>query len=166
MMSKMEIPHNISLILALFLLCTFSFGSPQFLSPIAVKDVTNLGMQQTSYVTNVSRDGGYSVLINGNIVWLYDDTECMDFDGNLLSFISNSAAYAYQPKKNLLAMADFGVVMVGKDRLGRKKNAILPDSAIGTGGWIPLERGELEFNKKLNGKERIAICTFPKYRKH
>ena len=105
-------------------------------------------------------------MINGNIVWLYDDTECMDFDGSLFSFPSNTAAYAYQPNKNLLVMADFGVVMVGKDRFGRKKSAIFADSTIGTGGWISLERGELDFNKKLNGKERVVICTFSKYRKY
>ena len=165
-MSKMETRFNTSLTLTLFLLCSLSFGSAQSFTPVSVKDVTILGMQQTSYVTNVSRDGGYSVLINGNIVWLYDDTQCMDFDGNLPSFMSNSAAYAYQPNKNLLAMADFGVVMVGKDRFGRKKSTILADSTIGTGGWIPLERGELDFNKQLNGKERVAIRTFSKYRKY
>lgn len=162
----METRYNPSLTLTLFLLCSLSFGSTQSFTPITVKDVTILGMQQTSYVTNVSRDGGYSVLINGNIVWLYDDTECMDFDGNLLSFMSNPAAYAYQPNRNLLAMADFGVVMVGKDRFGRKKSAILADSTIGTGGWIPLESGELDFNQKLNENERVAICTFSKYRKY
>lgn len=166
LISKMDTPHNTWLILTFFLLCSLSFTFTQSFTPITVKDVTILGMQQTPYVTNVSRDGGYSVLINGNIVWLYDDTECMDFDGNLLSFISNTAAYAYQPNKNVLAMADFGVVMVGKDRFGRKKSAILADSTIETGGWIPFERGELDFNRKLNGKERVAICTFSKYRKY
>lgn len=85
----------------------------------------------------------------------------MDLDGNLLSFVSNTAAYAYRPNQDVLAMADFGVVMVGEDEVGRKKSAILADTTVGTGGWIPFEPDELDFNKEMNGKERVAICTFP-----
>lgn len=158
----MDTRYNTWRILTLLFLCSLSFVSSQSLSPISVKNITFLGTQQTPDITNVSRDGGYSVLVNGNIVWLYDDTECMDFDGNLLSFTFNTAAYAYQPNQNVLAMADFGVVMVGKDRFGREENAILADSTVGTGGWIPFEPGELDFNKEMNGKERVAICTLSK----
>lgn len=154
-MSKMVTCYHARMITTLILLCSLSFALSQPLTPIIVKDVTILGTQKTPDVTNVSRDGGYSVLINGNIVWLYDDTECMDIDGNQLSFISNTAAYAYQPDEDVLAMADFGVVMLGKDRLGRNESAILLES----GGWIPFEPDELDFNKEMNGKERVAICT-------
>lgn len=142
-------------------LCALSLVFGQSLTPIIVKDVTILGMQQTPDVTNVSRDGGYSVLINRHIVWLYDDTQCTDLDGNLLSFISNTAAYADRPNQDVLAMTDFGVVVVGEDEIGRKKSAILADTTVGTGGWIPFEPDELDFNKEMSGKERVAICTLP-----
>lgn len=132
--------------------------SSQSWMPIMVKNITYIGPQSTPEVTNVSRDGGYSVLINGNIVWLYDDTECMGYAGNQLSFISNTAAYAHQSDKNESTVEDFGVIMVGKDQYGRKEYAILADETVGTGGWIPFMQDELDFNKQKNGEERVAIC--------
>jgi len=127
-------------------------------TPIAVKNVTELGPQLSPGVTDVSRDGGYTALINGKIVWLYDDTECFDREGAQLSFISNTAAYSSQPDKNLSTVTDFGVVNAGKDKNGESKMAILADTTVGTGGWIPFQPDELEFNKQKNGQERVAIC--------
>lgn len=62
-------------------------------SLVSVKNVTFLGPQLSPDVEDVSRDGGYSVLVNGNIVWLYDDTECFDADHNQVSFVSNTDAF-------------------------------------------------------------------------
>ena len=127
-------------------------------TPILIKNVTALGAQLTPDVTNVSRDGGYSALINGNIVWLYDDTECMDTQGNQLSFVSNTAAYADQPDSNVATVADFGVVNLGTNPDGSPKTAILANTTVGTGGWIPFQPDELQYNEQMNGKERVAIC--------
>lgn len=127
-------------------------------SPIIVKKITELGHQSTPDVTAVSRDGGYSTIINGNIVWLYDDTECLDLDGRQHSFVSNTAAYAYQGDQNISTVKDFGVVEAGEDQEGRKVLAILADTAVGSGGWIPFQHDELEFNEKNKGEQRIAIC--------
>lgn len=140
---------------------TLIFGTAVTVSawnPIVVKNVTSLGSQLTPDVTYVSRDGGSSVLINGNIVWLYDDTECMDMEGHQLSFVSNTAAYADQPNKNVSTVTDFGVMQVGVDKYGRKNKAILADTTVGTGGWVPFEADELDFNKQKKGVERVAIC--------
>ena len=138
-----------------FYLSPYSFTSAW--TPIIVKNVTTLGTQLAPEVTDVSRDGGYSVLINGNIVWLYDDTECKDLQGNQLSFISNTAAY--QPDtSNVSVVTDFGVVNLGKNPDGSPKTAILAGTTVGTGGWIPFEPDELDFNKERVGKERVAIC--------
>ncbi|MCJ1395930.1 hypothetical protein MMC18_008816 [Xylographa bjoerkii] len=123
---------------------------------ISVKNITLLGPQFTPDVTNVSRDGGYSVLLNGNIVWLYDDTECMGHAGNQLSFVSNTAAVA-DPNQNISTVKDFGVVMIGSDKYGRKEYAILANDTVGTGGWIPFQPDELQFNNKMKGQERVAI---------
>lgn len=60
---------------------------------IDVKNVTTLGPQLIPDITDISGDSGYSESINGNIVWLYDDTECMDLEGDQLSFVSNTASY-------------------------------------------------------------------------
>ena len=127
-------------------------------SLIIVKNVTLLGPQTTPDVTNVSRDGGHSALINGNIVWLYDDTECLGYAGDQLSFVSNTAAFASQPNTDVLQMQDFGIVRVGNDKYGRIQFAILADTTVGTGGWIPFQQDELDYNKAKNGQERVAIC--------
>ena len=126
-------------------------------TPIIVKNVTSLGTQTAPDVTDVSRDGGYSVLINGNIVWLYDDTECKDLQGNQLSFVSNTAAYQ-RDNDNVSAVTDFGVVNLGQNPDGSPKNVILAGTTVGTGGWIPFEPDELDFNKERVGQERVAIC--------
>lgn len=134
-------------------------------TPIVIKNVTTFGPQLTPMVTNVSRDGGYSALINGNIVYLYDDTECMDLAGDQLSFVSNTAAYASQPITNILTVTDFGVVNLGADTNGAPKNAILADTSVETGGWIPFQKDELDFNEQKKGSERVAICELPGKRK-
>ena len=130
-------------------------------SPIIVKNVTELGRQSTPDVTAVSRDGGYSALIDGNIVWLYDDTECLDLEGLQHSFVSNTAAYAYQDDQNISNITDFGVVEVGEDQHESEVTAILADTAVGSGGWIPFRPDEVQFNKEKKGKERMAICETP-----
>ena len=130
-------------------------------TPIIVKSVTTLGPQLTPEVTNVSRDGGYSALINGNIVWLYDDTECMDLEGDQLSFISNTASYQKFNANNVSTVTDFGVVGLGQNEKGNTKTAILAGTTVGTGAWIPFQPDELDFNKQMNGKERVAICKTP-----
>jgi len=130
---------------------------------IGVKTITLIGPQLTPDVTNVSRDGGYSVLINDNIVWLYDDTECMGYAGNQLSFVSNTAALSY-PNQNMSTVDDFGVVEVGTDRYGRKESAILANDTVGTGGWIPFMPDELQFNDNNKGRERVAICKLKRWR--
>ena len=146
---------------ALILILTFYATSilSQSWSPIVVKNITQLGPQLTPDVTNVSRDGGHSVLLNGNILWTYDDTECMGYAGQQLSFVSNTAAYANKPDSDLCTVHDFGVVMVGEDQYGRNQYAILADTTVGTGGWIPFRQDELDFNNGNNRGERVAICT-------
>lgn len=145
----------------LLTLCLMLNTLTQAWTPIVVKNVTMFGPQLTPDVTNVSRDGGYSALINGNIVWLYDDTECMDTQGNQLSFVSNTAAYANQPDSNVAPVSDFGVVNLGTNPDGSPKTAILAHTTVGTGGWIPFQPDELQYNEQMNGKERVAICKSP-----
>lgn len=129
-------------------------------SLVSVKNTTALGSQLSPDVLSVSRDGGSSALINNNIVFFYDDTECFDHEGTQLSFVSNTAAYASQPNSNVRAVKDFGVVNLGKDKDGSTKNAILADSTVETGGWIHFEPDELNFNKQKKGVERVAICLY------
>ncbi|KAL8719201.1 MAG: hypothetical protein Q9225_003755 [Loekoesia sp. 1 TL-2023] len=121
-------------------------------TPIVVKNVTQLGPQITPDVTRVSRDGGYSVLLNGQIIWLYDDTECLDLGGKQLSFVSNTAAYAKDANKNVSILQDFGVEAAGKDKKsGKTAYAILADTTVGTGGWISFSPDELDFNERRKG---------------
>ena len=144
-----------------FTLCLLPFAISY--TPIIIKNVTNLGPQITPDVSDVSRDGGYSALVNGNVVWLYDDTECLDAKGSQISFISNTAAICASPNDNITSLRDFGVVNVGKEKDGRPKNAILAGTAVGAGGWVPFQPDELDFNQKMTGKERVAICKYARY---
>ena len=154
--AKRCIRLNISSII--ILLCFWSdLTLAQAWNQIRVKNITLLGPQLSSNVPNVSRDGGYSVLIDGYIVWLYDDTECIGYSGNQLSFVSNTGA-TVDGSKNVSYVKDYGVVMVGLDVYGREQYAILENETVGTGGWIPFLKDELKFNDRMNGKERVAIC--------
>ncbi|KAI4108246.1 MAG: hypothetical protein L6R37_001119 [Teloschistes peruensis] len=133
-----------------------SFASGK--SPIVIKGVTELGPQVCPDVTHVSRDGGYSVLLDGHIVWLYDDTECLDSQGKQLSFVSNTAAYVSDPNRNISILQDFGVQAVGKDKkTGETDTAILANTTVATGGWINFSPDEVEFNEKHKGVKRVAI---------
>ncbi|KAL8927463.1 MAG: hypothetical protein Q9208_002268 [Pyrenodesmia sp. 3 TL-2023] len=129
-------------------------------TPIIVKNVKQLGPQLSPDVTRVSRDGGYSVLLGDRVIWLYDDTECLDLSGKQLSFVSNTAAYAKDPNKNLSILQDFGVEAAGREKKsGKTDYAILADKTVRTGGWIDFSDDELYFNKERKGKERVAICN-------
>ena len=127
-------------------------------SLIQVLETLNLGPQLTPDLTNVSRDGGHSVMINGNVVWLYDDTECFSHEGKQLSFVSNTAAYAADLSDGVTSVQDFGVELVDHDSAGKADYAILEFGAVGDGGWIPFIDGEVQYNSDNEGKERIAIC--------
>ncbi|KAL8782238.1 MAG: hypothetical protein Q9213_005568 [Squamulea squamosa] len=152
---RSRIDHKLSIIsIAYALLFAYTHGW----TPIVVKNITQLGPQISPDVTQVSRDGGYSVLLNGQIIWLYDDTECLDRDGKQLSFVSNTAAYAKDANKNVSMLLDFGVEAVGKDKKTGKTNyAILADTTVATGGWIGFSPDELDFNERRKGTERVAI---------
>ncbi|KAL8728012.1 MAG: hypothetical protein Q9166_005683 [cf. Caloplaca sp. 2 TL-2023] len=140
------------------ILCALLLRSISGWTPIVVKNVTQLGPQITPDVTQVSRDGGYSVLLNDQIIWLYDDTECLDRDGKQLSFVSNTAAYAKDPNQNVSMLLDFGVEAAGSDKkTGRTNYAILADTTVATGGWITFSFDELDFNIRRKGIERVAI---------
>ncbi len=140
-------------------LASFSIDSTSW-TPIVVKSITPLGQQTSPALTNVSRDGGHSVVLNGQIVWLYADTECFSADGKQLSFVSNTAAYAAELKADLSTITDFGVVTVGKNDYGDTERAILHEEVVGGGGWIPFTEDELEFNDRNKGEQRIAICKY------
>ncbi|KAI4207279.1 MAG: hypothetical protein LQ346_000647 [Caloplaca aetnensis] len=138
--------------------CVVLLACAEAWTPIVVKNVTQLGPQISPDVTRVSRDGGYSVLLDNRIIWLFDDTECLDLSGKQLSFVSNTAAYAKDPNKNLCMLQDFGVEAVGREKKsGETDYAILADKTVGTGGWIDFSDDELYFNKERKGQERVAI---------
>lgn len=156
-------PKNCIICKITILACLYSSFSSvygQTWTPILVKEVRSLGPQYSPDITNVSRDGGYSVLINSHVLWLYDDTECMDLEGNQLSFVSNSAAYADRPNENISSVADFNTARVGEDAYGGNRYAIVAHSGVGTEGWIRYGADELDFNAEMTRKERVAICGF------
>ncbi|KAL8810713.1 MAG: hypothetical protein Q9223_002160 [Gallowayella weberi] len=158
-MATRQAARSLYRLIAFSIVCAPWIGYTCAWTPIVVKNVTQLGPQITPDVTHVSRDGGYSVLLNGQIIWLYDDTECLDRQGKQLSFVSNTAAYAKEPNKNVSMLLDFGVEAVGKDqKTGMENYAILADTTVATGGWVTFSPDELDFNLQRQGIERVAIC--------
>ena len=129
-------------------------------TPVVVNNVTILGPQNAPNVTNVSRDGGHSVLLSNRVTWLYDDTQCMSQTGKIISFISNTAAISSKRASDSTTVEDYGIVEIGKDALGSRLNAILEETVVGYGGWIPFSENEIKFNTAKNGRERIAICEY------
>ncbi|KAJ9669679.1 hypothetical protein H2201_000063 [Coniosporium apollinis] len=112
-------------------------------SDIAVKHVKILGEQSSHQLENrVFRDGGHSIAIGGKIVWLFDDTSSVTKrDHKLLSFVSNSVAYASDPDEDIELIEDLG------DNKGERIDHT----------WIPFTEEEKEYNDAHKGKERIAI---------
>ena len=130
-------------------------SSQQYLS---VKNVTILGPQRSTSVTNLSRDGGSSVLLNGNIVWLYDDTASRNKNGTILSFLSNTAAYSSEPNGSVTLVRDFGVVLANQSNPFQPETAILAKEVVQNGAWIPFTEEEAVINQKDPSQERVAIC--------
>ena len=125
---------------------------------LTVKNVTMLGPQRSTSVTNLSRDGGSSVLLNGNIVWLYDDTASRNKNGSILSFLSNTAAYSSEPNGSTLLVRDFGVVLADQSNPFQLETGILANEMVRNGGWIPFTEEEAEINQKDPSQKRVAIC--------
>ncbi|KAI9832687.1 MAG: hypothetical protein M1819_004273 [Sarea resinae] len=126
-------------------------------TPVVVKTTEIIGHQRTPDITNVSRDGGFSFLIEDKVVWVYDDTQCMSEQGRILSFVSNSAAYASNVEDTISEVRDFHIEEV-RGAQGREGRAIEQGDAVnGGGGWIPFNQDEIDFNNDHRNRERIAI---------
>lgn len=123
-----------------------------------VKNVSYLGQQHSPGLSGLlGRDGGASVLINNRVVWLFDDTEIGSDSGGVL--VSNTAAYSYDPSKNLFELQSFGFRPAnGQDSSSLDQKVILSKSLSANGGWIPFETREIAFNQQSPGSKRIAIC--------
>ena len=132
-------------------------------SRIDIKNVTYLGPQISPQLPGVgpsslSRDGGASVLVNGNVVWLFDDTQVTSDAEELLLFVSNTAAYSHNPDGNLTLLKDFGISTAAGQSGAPGGQSLNIDKALSAGGWIPFTKDELLFNRQDPGKERVAIC--------
>ena len=142
------------------LLCTLCFCPLAISLELSISNTTYLGPLHSPDVTGLSRDGGASVLLDGRIIWIFDDTECLSETGQQIGFVSNSASYNLDPNGNITNLQDFGIVKAGKNGRSQYEYAIRAGGNAGKGGWIPFKHPDLEFNEKLPGKARIAICEF------
>jgi hypothetical protein len=75
------------------------------------KNVFYLGQQISPQLPGLSRDSRASVLLNGRLVWLFDDTEVTSKDDELPILMSNAAAYSHAPKGNIILL--FGIFVSG-----------------------------------------------------
>jgi hypothetical protein len=132
----------------------------QSLSKIHVKNISYLGPQISPRLSGLSRDGGASVLLNDHVIWLFDDTELISKDDELLLFVSNTAAYSHAPEGNLTLLQNFGIYEQGEQSSSQSARAITVDKSLSAGGWIPFAEDELAFNRQDPGRERVAICEW------
>ena len=91
-------------------------------SLVTVKNVTLLGPQVNPGLPGLSRDGGASVLLDGKVIWLFDDTQVLSGTGQLELFLSNTASYSYDPNKNITVLQDFGTPVAQKYMLSEQKS--------------------------------------------
>ena len=130
---------------------------------IDIKKITYLGPQTSPQFPGVgslslSRDGGASVLLNGKVVWLFDDTQVTsNAEELLLLFVSNTAAYSHAPNGNLTLLKDFGISTAARQSGAPGGQNLTIDKALSAGGCIPFTKDELLFNRQDPGKERVAI---------
>lgn len=127
---------------------------------IQVKNISYLGPQISPQLSGLSRDGGASVLLNDHVIWLFDDTQIISKDGELITFMSNTAAYSHAPKTNLTLLQNFGIATLGKQRPNQSGDSVTLDESFSNGGWIPFTEDELAINRQNPGRERVAICKF------
>lgn len=146
--------------LYLTLLNTLCLCTVAIAQSLIIGNITHLGPLHSPDVTGVSRDGGTSVLLNGRITWIFDDTECLSEANQQLGFVSNSASHNKEPNANISSLQDFGIVNTGKNSQGKSEYAIRAGGSVGTGGWIPFKHTELDFNREDSGKSRVAICGY------
>jgi hypothetical protein len=154
-----------SLVVYLCLYLNFSLAQ-QSQSKIHIKNISYLGPQLSPRLSGLSRDGGASVLLNGHVVWLFDDTEVTSNDEELLIFVSNTAAYSHAPKSNLTLLDNFGISASGKQSPSQSEHALAADKSLSGGGWIPFAEDELAFNRQDPGNERFAICRWLEFFPH
>jgi hypothetical protein len=124
------------------------------------KTSLNLGPQINPRLSGLSRDGGASVLLNGHVVWLFDDAQVTSKDDELLIFVTNTAAYSHAPNANLPFLQNFGISASGKEGSCQSEHTIVVDKSLSGGGWIPFAEDESAFNRQGPGKDRMAICRW------
>lgn len=125
----------------------------QVVGLITIKNVTIIGAQ-TNPGLAVSRDGGVSVLLNGKVLWLFDDTTVTNSSGTLVSFSSNSAAIASN-SNDVTALQDISYASVDT---GGTKAAFQKNAGDQISDWILLSPSELVFNQNQTSGLRMAIC--------
>lgn len=58
--------------------------------------------------------GVAGVLLNDRMIWLFDGTQIISKDNELITFVSNTAAYSHTPKANVTLLQNFDIVALGK----------------------------------------------------
>ena len=126
-------------------------------SLVTVQNVTLLGPQVILGLPGLSRDGGASVLLDGKIIWLFDDTQILSETGQLELFVSNTASYSDQPNDNITLLQNFGIP-AEQSSTQQQQKTVQNQATVENGGWVPFIHSEAALNEVDPGKERIAIC--------
>ena len=132
-------------------------GHARVANLLKIKNVMIIGIQTDPWITGMSRDGGMSVLMNERVLWLFDDTTLASESGQLLNFVSNSAAVG-SDSNNVTILQDISLPAAASSNQGDPQRILGSDIATHSDGWISLESNEANFNLKQTEGNRIAIC--------
>jgi hypothetical protein len=98
---------------------------------IHIKGVFCLKWQINPQLPRLSRDGGASVLLNGHLIWLFDDTEVTPG----VVDCSNTTVYSHAPERNITLLRNFGIFTSGKLRTAQER-AVIAYQTLSDGGWM------------------------------
>jgi hypothetical protein len=128
---------------------------------LSVRDVKELGLQENHKAIRTSREGGHSVLINGRVVWLYDNTKQLGKGGTAVSHRRVSAAYSTDPDKRIRLIEDISLT----SNLSQLLDSLGGDGSPGNSsamGILPASKNlDREETNDLQGwisRDGIAFC--------
>ena len=101
---------------------------------IHIKNAFYLEWQVSPQLPGLSRDGGTSVLLNGRLVWLFDDTEVTPRMMSY-SFLCPTPLHAPVLLRNITLLRNFGIFASGKLSTAQEQ-AMTAYQTLSDGGWI------------------------------
>jgi hypothetical protein len=126
-------------------------------SEIHIKNVVYHGTQISPQLPGLYRDGSASVLLNGRVIWQFDDIGSPPRTPSFSLLCPTLLRTAMLLSEISHCCSIFGIFASGKQNTAQEQ-AVAAVQTLSDGGWIPFAKDELAFNRKDPGQQHIAIC--------